>query len=64
MRDLLWHAVSMVFSGRINISFTHASTITNSSSEIFFNSSLRHLSGPGDFSDHGFTQCSTYFVVS
>jgi len=32
------------FSGRINISFTHASTIKNSLSNIVFNSSLGPLS--------------------
>ena len=44
MVDRLWRAVSMVFSGRVNISFTHACTIKNSSSDIVFNSSLGHLS--------------------
>ena len=47
MVDRLWRAVSVVFSGRVNISFTHACTIKNSSSDIVFNSSLGHLSGPG-----------------
>ena len=34
------------FSGRVNISCTHACTIKNSSSDIVFNSSLGHWSGP------------------
>jgi len=41
MVDRLWCAVSMVFSGRVIISFTHAYTIKNSSSDIVFNSSLK-----------------------
>ena len=45
MMDRLWRAVSMVFSGRVNISFTHACTIKNSSSEIVFNSSLGKMLG-------------------
>jgi len=60
MVERLWRAVLMVFSGRVNISFTHACTIKNSSSDIVFNSSLGHLSGPGAL--HSFTQCSTYFA--
>jgi len=47
MVDRLWRAFSMVFSGRVNISFTQACTIKNSSSDIVFNSSLGHLSRPG-----------------
>jgi len=62
MVDRLWRAVSMVFSGSGNISFTHACTIRNSSSDIVFNSSLGHLSGPGALP--GFRQCSTYFAIS
>jgi len=62
MVDRLWRAVSMVFSGRVNISFTHACTIKNSSSDIVFNSSLGHLSGPGALP--GFRQCSTYIAIS
>jgi len=40
MVDRLWRAVSMVFSGRVNISFTHACMIKNSSSDV---SALTHL---------------------
>jgi len=36
MMDRLWRAVSMVFSGRVNISFTYACTIKDSSSDINF----------------------------
>jgi len=61
MVDQVWRAVSMVFSGRVNISFTHACTIKNSSSDFVFNSSLGHMSGPGALP--GFRQCSTYFVM-
>ena len=43
MVDRLWRAVSMGFSGRVNILFTHTSTIKNSSSNIVFNSSLGHF---------------------
>ena len=60
--DRLWRAVLMVFSGRVNISFTHTCTIKNSSSDIVFNSSLGHLSGPCALP--GFRQCSTYFAIS
>ena len=45
MVDRLWRAVSMVFSGRVNIAFTHACAIKNSSSEIVFNSSLGKMLG-------------------
>ena len=62
MVDRLWRAVSMVFWGRVNISFTHACTIKNSSSDIVFKSSLGHLSGPGALP--GLRQCSTYFAIS
>jgi len=47
MADRLWRAVWMVFSGRVNIVFTHACTIKNSSSYIVFESSLVHLYWPG-----------------
>jgi len=62
MVDRLWRDVSMVFSGRVNTSFTHACTIKNSSSDIVFNSSLGHLSGPGTLP--GFRQCLMYFAIS
>jgi len=62
MVDGLWHAVSMVFSGRVNISFIHACTIKNSSYDIVINSSLGHLSGPGALP--GFRQYSTCFAIS
>jgi len=62
MVDQFWRTVSMVFSGRVNISFTHAYTIKKSSSEIVFNSPLGYLSGPDVLS--GFRQCPMNFVIS
>jgi len=62
MVDRLWRAVSIVFSGRVNIPFTHACTIKNFSTDIVFKSSLGHLSRPGDLP--GFNQYSTYFAIS
>ena len=62
MVDRLWRDVSMVFLGRVNISFTHTCTIKISSSDIVFQGSLGHLSGPGALP--GFRQHSTYFAIS
>ena len=53
------------FFSRVNttsILFTHACTIKNPSSEIVFNSSLGHLSGPDILS--GYRRYSTYFAMS
>ena len=44
--DRFRRSVSMVLSGRVNRSFTHACTIKHSLSDIVFKSSLVHLSGP------------------
>jgi len=62
MADRLWRAVLMGFSEKVNIASTHACTIKNSPSDIVFNSSLGHLSGPGALP--GFRQYSTYFAMS
>jgi len=62
MVDRLWRAVSIVFTGRVNISFTHACIIKNSSSDIVFIISLGHLSRPDALS--GFRHYSTYFAIS
>jgi len=62
MVDQLWRAVSMVSSDSVNISFTHACTIKNSSSDIVFNSSVGHLSGPRALPS--FSQYLIYFTIS
>jgi len=62
MVDRIWRAVSIFFSGRVNISFTHACTIKNSSSDIVFNRSLGHLSVPGALPR--FRECSTHLAIS
>ena len=61
MVDRLWRAVSIVFSGSVNISFTHACTIKHFSFDIVFKSSSGHLSGPGALP--GFRQYSTYCAI-
>ena len=62
MVDRLWRAVPIACCGRVNISFTHACTIKNSSSDIVFKSSLGHLSRPGALP--GFRQYPAYLAIS